>query len=114
MKKSIIFDISNHNNMNTQNFRLRNRKDIIPAKIEGQSFVEYLKSNNGGEQIAYGYIGIDGKKIHKFCASYININGENVIISLSSSCGSQSYKSGCASNLEMTREQVTCKKCSNH
>lgn len=45
-----------------KNLRLRNTKDIAPAKIEGQSFVEYLKSNNGGEQIAYGYIGIDGKK----------------------------------------------------
>ena len=114
MFRVIVFSLSlksKPQHMNTTNLRFKNRKDMIPDVIEGQSFIEYIKSNNGGEYIAYGYIGIAGKKTHKFTASYININGENVIISLSSACGSQSYKSGLSSNLEMANDQVTCKKC---
>ena len=100
--------------MNTQNLRMKNRKDIIPAKIEGQSFKEYIESNQGGSLIVYGLIGHTGSKIHRFFAHYININGENIIVSLSSYCGSQHYKSGLSSNLKMTKDQITCKKCSGH
>jgi hypothetical protein len=94
-----------------ENLRMKNRKDMIPAKIEGQSFMDWVKSNNGGHLMVYGSIGYDGKKTHRFFAYYININGENVIVSLASHCGSQAYKSGLSANLQMTKEQVTCKKC---
>lgn len=98
--------------MEKQNFRMKNRKDVIPTKNEGQSYIDWIESNNGGHLIVYGSIGYDGKKTHSFLAYYININGENVIVHLSSYCGSQSYKSGLSCNLQMTKDQITCKKCS--
>lgn len=98
--------------MNTQKLRIKNKKDIIPSQIEGQSFMEYIYSNNGGLVEVYGYIGNNGDKIHKFTAYYIVINGENVIVSINSFCGSQTQISGLSYNFELTKEQVTCKKCS--
>jgi len=99
--------------MNTQNLRMKNRKDMIPAKIEGQSFMDWIKSNQGDSLIVYGSIGHTGVKIHRFLAYYINVNDENIIVHLSSYCGSQPYKSGLSSNLQMTKDQITCKKCGN-
>jgi len=100
--------------MNAQNLRVKTKKDVIPTKVEGQSFMQWIEANNGGHLLVYGAIGYTGTKNHSFLAYYININGENVIVNLSSHCGSQSYGSGLATNLQMTKDQVTCQKCLKH
>jgi hypothetical protein len=97
--------------MNTKNLRLKTKNDIIPSVKEGQSWYKWFEENNGERQCVYGSIGYSGTKVHRFVASYLIINGENVIVSLSSMCGSQSYGSGLGVNLDYTEEQVTCGKC---
>ena len=100
-----------HRNMNTQNFRLKSKKDIIPSIKEGQSWTQWFEENNGNRECVYGCIGYSGTKVHRFVASYININGENIVVSLSSHCGSQSYGSGLGVSFNYSEEQVTCQKC---
>lgn len=96
-----------------ENLRLKTKKDMIPSIKEGQSWAEWFQEQKGNKQIVCGSIGYAGSKIHRMVAEYININGENVIISLSSLCGSQSYKSGLGINLNYSQEHITCKKCNS-
>jgi hypothetical protein len=97
--------------MNTINLRTKTKNDIIPSRNEGQSWTEWFKQLNGESKVVYGSIGYTGTKVHMFIADYININGENVIVGLTSSCGSQSYVSGLGVNFNYNEEHITCKKC---
>ncbi len=97
--------------MNTLNLRLKTKNDILPTQLQNQSWLQWFEENNGDRECVYGSIGYSGTKVHRFVASYIKINGENVIVSLSSLCGSQSYGSGLGLNLNYTEDQVTCQKC---
>lgn len=97
--------------MNTLNLRLKTKKDILPTQLNNQSWMEWFEQWGGKREVVYGTIGYTGTKVHMFVASYMNLNGENVIISLSSHCGSQCYGSGLAVNFNYTIDQITCKKC---
>lgn len=90
------------------NLRTIRKSDVLPVKKEGQSIHDFIMSNNGGEIIVYGSIG-NGDKMHKLMASYINVNGENIIIYCHSICGAESYKSWSSINLDSNN--CNCKKC---
>jgi len=91
-----------------ENLRLRRKTDILPEKKQGESVYNYIRNNGGGEVIVYGNIG-RGDKTHKLLADYLPLNGENVIISYYSICGSESYKSISFINLDAS--SCNCKKC---
>jgi hypothetical protein len=93
------------------NIRLRKPNEVVPTYKEGQSFYQFVEEYNGGKVELYGFIGRDGEKIHKFIATYIQYKNENIIVSIQSSCGSQSYKSHLGSDLTLSKEHINCKKC---
>ena len=109
----MYFYISHQNThkMNTLNLRLKTKKDILPTQLNNQSWMQWFEQWGGKNEVVYGTIGHTGTKVHTFVASYLNLNGENIIISLSSLCGSQTWKSGLSLNLTYTQDKVTCKKC---
>lgn len=90
-------------------YRFKKQGEKLPEFAHGnESYNEYIERFDGGSLYISGKIGF-GEKVHLFRASFIKLNGENVIVSANSTCGSQSYKSG-AFALE-DRVAVTCKKC---
>jgi aspartate 1-decarboxylase len=97
--------------MNTQTFRMKTNKDLLPLQVEGQSFINYINANNGGRTQVYGYIGQSGSKNHSFDAFYIQHNGENIIVSIDSTCGAQSFKSHLGADLTLDKSNVNCSKC---
>lgn len=92
-------------------YRLKTNKDVLPTIKENQSFIDYINSHNGGTTIVYGYIGQGGSKNHSFTAYYIVHNNENIIVSINSFCGAQSFKSNLGVDLTLDKSHVNCTKC---
>lgn len=96
--------------INGNKYRMPKYKETFPAQLPGVSFCDWMLANGWDGKNVYvkGKIGYSGTKTHLFCASWIMVNGERVIINYYSTCGSQTYRSGA---FITEAETVTCKKC---
>jgi len=90
------------------NLRLPRKNEVLPEIEKNESYNNFIKRNNGGDVFVYGNIG-RGDKTHKLRATYIPINNENVIVSYTSICGAESYKSISFINMDAT--SCNCKRC---
>lgn len=91
--------------------RLAKRHEKLPTRKLGESVVEFEKKHQVGEVDIYGVIGHQGERVHRLVATYQVHNEERVITKYRTTCGAETYRSFFDCDLSLTKEDVTCAKC---